>query len=99
MSLAPNSQDKYHMSVRLKWESFCVPKDFLNFLELHNNSNFCKSKPFKNVLHYLEVEDDGPYQPQGQLGVSIGYVIVPDIDQFDLKGSIYAYQQTNNLLE
>lgn len=95
----PNSQDKYHMSVRLKWESFHVPEDFLNLLELHNYSNFCKSKAFKNVLRYLEVEDDGPYQPQGQLGVSIGYVIVPDIDQLDLKGSTYVYQQMNHLLE
>lgn len=40
------------------------------------------------------MEDDGPYQPQCQLWVSIGDVIVPDIDQFDLKGGIFVYEQT-----
>ena len=30
------------------------------------------------------MKDDGPYQTQGQLGVSIGDVIVPDVDQLDL---------------
>lgn len=40
------------------------------------------------------MEDDGPYQPQGQLWVSIGDVIVPDINQFDLKGGIFVYEQT-----
>lgn len=38
-----------------------------------------------SVLHYLEVKDDGPYQAKGQLGVSICNVIIPDVDQFDLK--------------
>lgn len=31
------------------------------------------------------MKDDGPYQAQGQLGVSIRDVIIPDVDQFDLK--------------
>lgn len=31
------------------------------------------------------MKDDGPYEPQGQLGVSICNVVIPDVDQFDLK--------------
>lgn len=38
----------------------------------------------KKLLMYLEVQDDGPDQTQGQFGVSVGDVIVPDVDQFDL---------------
>jgi len=34
------------------------------------------------------VKDDGPYQPQGQLGVPIRDVVIPDVDQFDLKGAV-----------
>ena len=33
---------------------------------------------------YLEVEDDGPDQTEGQLGVAVGDVVVPDVDQFHL---------------
>lgn len=33
----------------------------------------------------LEMEDDGPYQPQGELGVSICYVIISDVNQLDLR--------------
>lgn len=44
-----------------------------------------------SVLHYLEVKDDGPYQAKGQLGVSICNVIIPDVDQFDLKWCGYKY--------
>lgn len=39
---------------------------------------------YSGVLHHLEVKDDGPYQAQGQLGVSICNVIIPDVDQLDL---------------
>lgn len=31
------------------------------------------------------MKDDGPYQAQGQLGVSICYVIIPNVYQFHLK--------------
>lgn len=47
-----------------------------------SRSHLCVSVP-----HYLEVKDDGPYQPQGQLGVSIRDIVIPDVDQFDLKGA------------
>ena len=40
---------------------------------------------------YLEVKDDGPYQTQGQLRVPIGNVIIPDVDQFDLKVCEYKH--------
>ena len=33
---------------------------------------------------HLEVKNDGPYQPQGQLGVAISDVIIPDVHQLDL---------------
>ena len=33
---------------------------------------------------HLEVKDDGPYQPKGQLGVTIRNVIVSDVHQLDL---------------
>lgn len=33
----------------------------------------------------LEVEDDGPYQPQGELGVSICDVIISDVNQLNLR--------------
>ena len=46
---------------------------------------FYSKLALKSVLHYLEVKDNGPYQPQGQLGVSICNVIIPDVDQFNLK--------------
>lgn len=32
----------------------------------------------------LEVEDDGPYEPQSKLGISICYVIIPNVHQLDL---------------
>lgn len=34
----------------------------------------------------LEVQDDGPDQAQGQLGVAVCDVIVPDVHQLDLWG-------------
>lgn len=37
------------------------------------------------------MEDDCPYQPEGQLGVPIRYVIIPDVDQFDL--NVCGYHQ------
>lgn len=36
-------------------------------------------------MSYLEVEDDGPDEPQGELGVAICDVIVADIHQFHLE--------------
>ena len=44
---------------------------------------------------YLEVKDDGPYQAQGQLGVSIGDVIIPDVDQFNLTQRGHKYVQAS----
>lgn len=35
-------------------------------------------------MGHLEVEDDGPYKTQRQLGVSIGDIVIPDIHQLDL---------------
>lgn len=35
----------------------------------------------------LEVQDDGPYQAQSQLGVSVRYVVVSDVHQLDLRGN------------
>lgn len=32
----------------------------------------------------LEVEDDGPYEPQCKLGISICDVIIPNVYQLDL---------------
>lgn len=32
----------------------------------------------------LEVKDDGPYETQCQLWVSVGNIIIPDIHQLDL---------------
>ena len=44
-------------------------------------------------MTYLEVKDDGPYQAQGQLGVSISDVIISDVDQFDLSQMGHKYVQ------
>ena len=33
---------------------------------------------------YLEVEDDGPDETEGQLGVAVHDVLAPDVDQLDL---------------
>lgn len=33
----------------------------------------------------LEVEDDGPYEPQRKLGISVSDVIIPDVHQLDLR--------------
>lgn len=41
----------------------------------------------------LEVEDDGPDQTQGQLRVSICYVIISDVHQLDL-GNRHKYKET-----
>ena len=38
---------------------------------------------------HLEVEDYGPDQPQGQLGVAIGDVVIPDVDQFHLSHKVF----------
>ena len=35
-------------------------------------------------LSYLEVEDDGPDEPQRELGVPVHNVLAPDVDQLDL---------------
>lgn len=35
----------------------------------------------------LEVEDDGPYQSERQLGVAVDDVFGADVDQFDLENS------------
>lgn len=35
----------------------------------------------------LEVEDDGPYQAQGQLGVSVRNVVVSDVHQLHLRAT------------
>lgn len=32
----------------------------------------------------LEVEDDGPYETQCKLRVSVGNIVIPDIHQLDL---------------
>lgn len=32
----------------------------------------------------LEVEDDGPYEPQSKLGISVCNVIIPNVHQLDL---------------
>lgn len=32
----------------------------------------------------LEVEDDGPYEPQRKLGISVCDVIIPNVHQLDL---------------
>lgn len=32
----------------------------------------------------LEVEDDGPYKPQGKFGISICDIIIPNVHQLDL---------------
>lgn len=34
---------------------------------------------------YLEVQDDGPDQAEGQLGVAVGNVVIPDVDQLHLR--------------
>lgn len=36
---------------------------------------------------HLEVEDYGPYQPQRELRVSVGNVIISDVHQLDLDDS------------
>ena len=33
---------------------------------------------------YLEVEDDGPDEPEGELGVSVDDVLAADVDELDL---------------
>ena len=38
----------------------------------------------KDYGSYLEVEDDGPDQAQGQLRVSVHYILTPDVDKLDL---------------
>lgn len=37
------------------------------------------------AARYLEVQDDGPDQAEGQLGVAVGNVIVPDVHQLHLQ--------------
>lgn len=59
---------------------------------------FIPKVALKSVPCYLEVKDDGPYQPQGQLGVSICNVVVSDVDQFDLKGAWIPLQLNGEFL-
>lgn len=39
----------------------------------------------KALTAYLEVEDNRPYEPQGELGVAICNVVIADVHQFHLK--------------
>lgn len=34
---------------------------------------------------HLEVKDDRPYEPKGELGVAIDDILTPDVDKFDLQ--------------
>ena len=36
------------------------------------------------TVSYLEVKDDGPDEPKGELGVAIHNVLSSDVDKFDL---------------
>lgn len=36
-------------------------------------------------MGHLEVEDDGPYETQRQLWVSVSNIIIPDVHQLDLR--------------
>ena len=38
----------------------------------------------KRLVSYLEVKDDGPDEPKGELGVAIHNVLSSDVDKFDL---------------
>lgn len=41
--------------------------------------------PAESFAAYLEVEDNRPYEPQGELGVAICNVVIADVHQFHLK--------------
>lgn len=43
------------------------------------------SAPHPSARTYLEMEDDRPYEPQGELGVAVCNVIVANVHQFHLK--------------
>lgn len=36
-------------------------------------------------MGHLEVENDGPYETQRQLWVSVSNIIIPDVHQLDLR--------------
>ena len=38
----------------------------------------------KRLVSYLEVKDDGPDEPKGELGVAVHNVLSSDVDKFDL---------------
>lgn len=38
----------------------------------------------KTLISYLEVEDDGPDEAEGELGVAVDDVLAADVDQLDL---------------
>lgn len=38
----------------------------------------------KRIVSYLEVKDDGPDEPKGELGVTVHNVLSSDVDKFDL---------------
>lgn len=38
----------------------------------------------KDLISYLEVEDDGPDEAEGELGVAVDDVLAADVDQLDL---------------
>ena len=38
----------------------------------------------RNNNSYLEVQDDGPYEAEGELGVAVDNVLAADVDQLDL---------------
>ena len=37
-----------------------------------------------DLISYLEVEDDGPDEAEGELGVAVDDVLAADVDQLDL---------------
>lgn len=47
---------------------------------------------------YLEVQNDGPYQAEGEFRVAIDDILGPDVDQFDflavqkMQGRVYVMQ-------
>ena len=52
----------------------------LNFITL---LEFCR-RVADAFATYLKVEDDGPDEPEGELGVAVDDVLAADVDEFDL---------------
>lgn len=71
LALGPWSKDRPGRSARLGGSGSHTPRRVLG----------------QPLGPYLEVQDDRPYEPEGQLGVAVSNVIIPDVHQLHLRAS------------